>query len=792
MPSGFQFVTKTVECSQNLDQLDCNSLEGPSEEYLSYYLSSSTFVWSLDTLHFHLAAGDIDGDDPYDELAVTAGGFNWDMHEAFRLIYDKELGDDHTWAAYHNVLNSWFPRPPADVVIADVYPGNGKEEIVFASGWAPGSVLYLDVWGWTADGQPEPIKQYQVGNAGTKYLALGAGDLNTDLTKDIGLLHCTASTCELQTFAYIAGNWQANTTGVIPWAGDSFARLATGNFTGEGLRVGRPNHWVQNKMTTPIAIINMPPKHRDLFKTGEGYISIEIRTQECTDQPDKLNCTHARHKTIDGDTSSTSYTTKNNWQLSQSLSLRLGIVTTSLEGSYGENFERVTKDIAASVFEDSAFAAEFDQLVYDGTNYSVWEYPVYEDDSGVASGLLTVVFPLLNQCQDDFCQPNSPAQRAGNICGEEEGWFLPRHQIFNVWSYPAVGTDFQDYGAYILDKDVTGGGKEFRANMSTIQTNITSTQITKSWGAGVEIHKKADKIPLLGIEIPFEFKSKTSYENQMGELQVEEVTLTDQTEISAYLAALEPGTKFREAASLYWSEMGYLVLDWQTDPIQAEALWGDNYSKPDPAFTLPFYGFPDPDNYQPTPCTDKAWKLYSRDVVVSPPFANAGSTVTASATVRSFSLEDWGDDIGEDPLVVRFYLGDPANNQVLGEGEIDFLARSVGPETVSTTFTIPDVSGKQRIYAVIDPGDAIDTTRTIWRPTEQRCMASTTTRLLACLRWVTLTMWPRSCLRCRHTSISTLSLTARQPPRMPRLWPTTGRKAIPKRPSYPFSCLMIT
>ena len=42
---------------------------------------------------------------------------------------------------------------------------------------------------------------------------------------------------------------------------------------------------------------------------------------------------------------------------------------------------------------------------------------------------------------------------------------------------------------------------------------------------------------------------------------------------------------------LYWGEMGYLVVDYRTNPGTG-GIWA-LYNKPDPAFILPWYGFPD-------------------------------------------------------------------------------------------------------------------------------------------------------------------------------------------------------
>ena len=140
------------------------------------------------------------------------------------------------------------------------------------------------------------------------------------------------------------------------------------------------------------------------------------------------------------------------------------------------------------------------------------------------------------------------------------------------------------------------------------------------------------------------------------------------------------------------------MLDYQTD-MGNWGVWQQYYSKPDPAFILPWYGFSDPND--PIPPASPELKLYSYDIQVTPPYASAGDTVTISATVRNFSNQ-----LAQN-VKIRFYQGYPAGTNLIGEATIPQLNRPAGPQTVSITWTASGV-GDQKIYAVIDPTDAID------------------------------------------------------------------------------------
>jgi hypothetical protein len=156
-----------------------------------------------------------------------------------------------------------------------------------------------------------------------------------------------------------------------------------------------------------------------------------------------------------------------------------------------------------------------------------------------------------------------------------------------------------------------------------------------------------------------------------------------------------------------------LTVDYQTQPDAGAVPW-NIYSQPDPAFILPWYGFPDPAAPVAPPCGNDR-QLFTHEIKFAPAYVQNGETVTMTATVRNFSAQPLPSD-----LTVRFYQGYPAGSNEIGHCSISAAAlnRSNGPQQCSATWVVNGGSGEEKIYARLDPdqvipemhdeGDAID------------------------------------------------------------------------------------
>jgi hypothetical protein len=682
----------------------------------------------------HITSGDFNGDGD-EELAVAAdfvhpvpsndteylyAFYVFDVNDAYELVLpahgheDKHIFD-FQW--YNPYLDVGFVLEAGDV------DGDGKDEIVrtrpeafYDNEWAK-LWRYLEVVDASPPFKetPEQMEMWDYGlwwNERTELDSLAVGDIDRDLKEEIVFgqaSSCPGACYELVVFDFDRSRVDEeinNLYSVNPptlYGGLSGPQMVTGNFTGESLRVGPPSYRVQNKVDSLEAVINMPPKHRDLVKDGNGgYQRIDVLTEPCADTPNDPRCTHAKHGTRAGTESQLTNTVQRDWTIGTGLDLKIDnggfFVDASLKYSYGENFSEVHRHIKSTNFSGYATAYEHDKIVYYGTPYAVWEYPVFADNTTIPIDYMTVIFPVVDQSNP---QTPAPDTMTGDYPGEP--WYYPRHQTYNVWSYDPIGeVRFEDYDAnnLILDKTISGGGDWFEVNQSTSDKLVRTT--TQTHDFSVEIgrgYKGEAKIPFTAISFGAEYRAHVNGSYKQEDIETDELTTSEQTEFSAFIAEQDTADAFEIRPIAYWSNNGYLVLDYQTE-MGDWGTWKAYYDKPDPAFTLPWYGFPDPN--EPIPPTSEELKLFSHDMQIDPPFASVGDTVTISATVHNFS-----NVAPSQPVTVRFYQGDPADGVAIGERTIPNLDRRDGPQTVSITWPASGAV-KQKIYAVIDPGDAID------------------------------------------------------------------------------------
>jgi PKD repeat protein len=489
--------------------------------------------------------------------------------------------------------------------------------------------------------------------------------------------------------------------------------LVAGDFTGNSLRVGRPSYRVQNRVDSLVAVINVPPKHRDYVKVDDGggnyhYELFEVLTEPCTPTAGDPNCTHAKHAKEFFEESSTETKNKRDWAIGGGLDSKIdtsgAFVDLSLKYSYGENFQHSQGTIQSSSFTQQASAYINDKIVYFGTPYWVWEYPVFATaGSEQPVDYFTVIFPIPRYINDEQVTRAADTTTADYPA---EPWYRARHQTYNVWSYAPQGeVDFPDFdpNQVILDIQNQGGGSGFA--FSEENTSVFHQSTTKSHDFSSEVgagYEGGFKLFGLGFKAKIRAYVKGSY--AQADIQTETQTASEATDISAYIASQSSAEAFTTRLLGYRAKDGYLVLDYQTD-IPGAGNWLYYYSSPDPAFILPWSGFPYGDN--PVPPTF-GLELFSPEIQIVPGSASVSETVTISATVRNFS------NVAASNVKVRFCRGDPgsacdppAGEAYIGEDTIGTIERIDGPQTASIQWQAAGV-GKQRIYAVIDPDNTID------------------------------------------------------------------------------------
>jgi hypothetical protein len=215
---------------------------------------------------------------------------------------------------------------------------------------------------------------------------VGVGDLDRDLVDEIVFFESDSDYD-----ADLDKLWFINTTRKLQSMGDPFLFgnyyfpfIATGDFTGESLRVGPPDYRRQYSVGGITAIINSPPKHIDVLN-GE---TIDINSQ---DQDTKALLTL-------GESSSTnvSITTTREFSLATNFTATLGDpeathTKDSIGLSYGYNFERTEGTFAKVEFKETRTASNDDAAVLHAHRLRGLGIPVYTLNSDTPASYLSVV-----------------------------------------------------------------------------------------------------------------------------------------------------------------------------------------------------------------------------------------------------------------------------------------------------------------------------------------------------------------------------------------------------------------
>jgi hypothetical protein len=734
---GFDYGVDLLHFNRQTRTLE--AIPGANYKETSIYLSGGTL---------EAVSGDFDGD-ALDEITVSTSWYNYtgDVNQySFTMhVYDAvKTGTGYGFKRYYDqtsLLDADLLASAAsisgDLAAGDV-DGDGVDEIVRI--WAIGfddkdstkfgrevQVINLDTTPWGDEGGI-PCQnggeecRINIGgyvNALSYGDRLAVGDFDLDMKGEIlwqfGLEgpsqmlyvfdHRNTGTPTTPKYEYVLAASKGLAWGWLP-------NLVTGDFTGESVRVGPPTYRMQNRVDTMISLINVPPSHRDLVKDASGnYHLIASPSDPCQASAGTPDCTHAKYATKTFQSSQQTIQTQHAYSVSAGMESKncggVGVagvatlktcVTTSINYTHGGNFEKTTKEIASTTFSRSVIATDDDKLVYFGTPYGVWEYPILNSPTGEAGGYITVAFPLVTTTKD----PND----ADGYLACNEDWYAAGHQVNNIWSYDPIGPltfeDYDDNYAPIYNAGMSAGSAleiAYDAEKEEIESNTFKHKIS----AGYTYEAKAEaKIKI--VDLDGNIKANVNGDYEYTSMNTDVIKRETGTTFSLFLGAQPATSKFYTQAVFYWAKSGYQVLNYQADP-GAGGDWQYYTGIADPAFILPWYGFPeDPDparnTYETPPCGSNK-RQFSPDVQAYPAIAGVGKTVEISATVRNFS-----NYAPTKPVVVRFYLGDPSQNVVIGQDTLVALNRQTGPKIAHITWTASG-SGRQKIYAVIDPDKAI-------------------------------------------------------------------------------------
>ncbi|WP_354011531.1 FG-GAP repeat protein [Endozoicomonas lisbonensis] len=511
--------------------------------------------------------------------------------------------------------------------------------------------------------------------------SLGVFSVATDLKK---ITETKARTNKQQILGY--------SSGPNKWIGGHLS-VALGDFSGNSVRVGPPKKFRRNATRQILALINEPPKHEDWWMNDEGKVTDTLNVNNNRDSyvlyQNKLSTSTNMQLDISRD-----------WSYSDKTSLSLGkkklaMLKSSIEKTYGNNFTKKFGSIQSLEFGSNAYAEMDDYVVLLELGYTVWEYPTYTGPDSVPDkpeGTIMVVFPDRPD--------NSGVIRY--IPGNQPGsYYKPNHETANLLSYSSknpvdvITKDNEGINqSYVLlnQNEFTlgpAGKADEYVSWEEVKTKTTSVEQSQEITRKQGFNGSFTKFISFGLDI--ETQSKYT-EKQLSTL---DLSYQDSTSIHIYLSSFpDRDYSFSVTPWVYWSQLGYLVVDYKVDipDTREKRGWYKTYGElPDPAFALPMRSKDLTDPY----------RQYSREIGFD--LDESGKPVAIEAQIHNYSLLD-----NSIKVAVRCYDGDPAT----GGKQIDkdVTVQLAGKQTTKTarlTWSPDDSETAYKIYCVIDPDNTL-------------------------------------------------------------------------------------
>ena len=377
----------------------------------------------------------------------------------------------------------------------------------------------------------------------------------------------------------------------------------------------------------------------------------------------------------------------------------------SMTNSYGNGFSINRGKSEEFSISFSAEAVTEDLIFGTVVDYVIWEYPVFAEDT--LRGYVAVVEPK-NPTKTWFSTESWPGQS-----------YIPNHEVGNILSYCEYSNlTSNDYlsEAIKLDNGIRFGlsptsNFEWELNWGSwtesgaSQTNTIGTDAGYSWSWGLDIDVMGSVKSTYGKDM------ESTYEET--QIETQKTTVAQDIDVKVNLGTIEDSEKRYDVTPYaYWGNNGALVVDYAARPQlappgQPETWWQKEYGhNVDPAFILPFRYHPE----KGLNLSEDAKRHFTNDIQFFPAKASGGDTVVVVARVHNYSLLDT-----ENPIKVRFYIGDPDNGGTMitginGETEVatETFLQFRTSQLVRMAWRVPEnIKPYSRIYAVIDPEDEI-------------------------------------------------------------------------------------
>lgn len=492
--------------------------------------------------------------------------------------------------------------------------------------------------------------------------------------------------------------------------------IAAGFWKGRDL-VGAPVLH-QSQEIDPVVVLNAPPTHFDVV----GGRTLDVNRCYGADLP---GCPFTSTYTQTSSSSITvSATTSEDWQVntdvSGSATYGVGSVSADLSASVGQHFDHETDTNHTTTITVQARATDDDAVYALTVHYDVLEYPVYNADNhdlagnptpGTPVGYVAAVTPSVTS--HDWINASGPLAQGylnphvpGDILSyptdtsQAQNPNMPDNaQVFGQNNYELSPTSSYDY---TLDKST------FTNDQASTTTNA-GVSLSVSGSVGVEGVAQASA----GVTGSFDYQESHTRSTQVGsDISVE----SSLGSVDGSLGA----DGYRVRPFVYYDTRGALVLDYAVTPDLAtdgtQTLWQSVYGhEPDLTFSMPH--LLDPEKGLALATNEQRYEtsdLGVRDAAcdsAKPGWTSPGAVIhpgdeiCLSARVHDFSLVDAPVDVP-----VRFYAGDPrTGGSPIGTTTTTTAPPARGSAIAQISWTVPASYGGalQRIYAEVDPGDAV-------------------------------------------------------------------------------------
>jgi Secretion system C-terminal sorting domain len=465
-----------------------------------------------------------------------------------------------------------------------------------------------------------------------------------------------------------------------------------GDFNGGSIQLGQPVITTLTDVLTPLVVINAPPTHFDIF----GNKAFDINNLYAVGEtPPGSGSDHFRavYKQITNASTSFATTFTSDWAVSASVNAGFSAsgfnVGAKMSQTYGEQFSKVNTGSNTITIVEQRSAQLDDELLAYTVDYTLYEYPVYNNLSTVPLTNLLVVSP--GNLRKTFTSARSKTHR-----------YPLKHQHGNLFSYPATP---EDLGIEDATKVYNGLSRQEISKASSAssffgitRTQVSETSVTKSNSTKTEVSAEAG-----GSFLGFSLGASVSGSYAASQVNTKTSNYQESVELAGFFGKGENATidgdyNYFVQPIVYWSTDGSLVLDYLVD-VKNIQFW-QRYDKYDPAFLLP-YQYESEKGFKPL---FESERFQTRDILVAGTPV-PGKTVSLRARVHNYGFKD----TPAAPLEVCFFHTNPAGGAPVQIG-CDAIGQAIrgrlnelDAEIAELDWPVPaNLDPNTHIFAIID------------------------------------------------------------------------------------------